>query len=182
VSRIAMGHEVAVTSLQMLNAMCAIGNEGQLMKPLVVQRVVGKEGRTIMQSQPEVLARPIRPETARLMCKLLSRTTEDGGTGTKARLDGYTVAGKTGTAQKPVPGGYSDSANIASFVGFVPAENPEIGIIVVVDEPQPLHTGGAVSAPIFREIAEQAVRYLDIPPVPEERAFRFGDVVPTVEL
>ena len=74
------------------------------------------------------------------------------------------MAGKTGTAQKAIPGGYSDSANVASFMGFLPAENPELAIIVVVDEPQPLHTGGLVAAPVFREIAEQAVRYLDIPP------------------
>ena len=74
------------------------------------------------------------------------------------------VGGKTGTAQKAIPGGYSDSANIASFLGFLPAENPEIAIVVVVDEPQPLHTGGVVAGPIFAEIASQAVRYLDIPP------------------
>ena len=83
-------------------------------------------------------------------------------------MAGYTVAGKTGTAQKAIAGGYSDSANVASFMGFLPAENPELAIIVTVDEPQPLHTGGLVSAPVFREIAGQAVRYLDIPPAVSE--------------
>ena len=75
------------------------------------------------------------------MRQLLSRVTEAGGTGTRARVRNYSVAGKTGTAQKPIDGGYSSSAYVASFVGFVPADAPELGIIVVVDEPQPLHTG-----------------------------------------
>jgi cell division protein FtsI (penicillin-binding protein 3) len=74
------------------------------------------------------------------------------------------VAGKTGTAQKPVRGHYSETDYMASFVGFLPAEDPELGLIVVVDEPQPLHTGGMVSAPVFGEVAEQAVRYLGILP------------------
>ena len=164
ISRIPMGHEVGVTSLQMVNMLCSIANDGFLMKPSVIKRVVDAHGRTIMEFTPEVVSRPIREDTSKLMRTLLSRVTEDGGTGTRARVPGYTVAGKTGTAQKAIPGGYSDSANIASFMGFLPAENPEIAMIVVVDEPQPLHTGGVVSGPIFAEIASQAVRYLDIPP------------------
>jgi cell division protein FtsI (penicillin-binding protein 3) len=159
-----MGHEVGVTSLQMLNVLCAIANRGFLMRPAVVRRVVDAHGRTIRSFEPAVLSRPLDEETARLMLRLLTRVTEEGGTGTKAAFEGYTVAGKTGTAQKPEPGGYSDERNIASFVGVVPAEDPQIGIVVVVDEPQPLHTGGQVSAPVFREIARQAVRYLDIAP------------------
>ncbi len=166
ISRIPMGHEVGVTSLQMLNMLCAIGNNGFLMKPSIIRQIVDAKGRTIMRFEPEVLARPIREDTAKLMQKLLSRVTEEGGTGTRACVDGYTVAGKTGTAQKAIPGGYSDSANVASFMGFLPAENPEVAIIVVIDEPQPLHTGGVVAAPVFQEIAAQAVRYLDIPPAP----------------
>ena len=164
ISRIPMGHEVGVTSLQMVNLLCCIANNGFLMKPSVIRRAVDAHGRTIMEFTPEVLSHPIREDTARLMQKLLARVTEEGGTGTRARVPGYTVGGKTGTAQKAIPGGYSDSANIASFMGFLPAENPEIAIVVVVDEPQPLHTGGVVAGPIFAEIASQAVRYLDIPP------------------
>ncbi len=164
ISRIAMGHEVAVTALQMLNLLCAIANNGFLMRPLLVQQVVDAQGRTIARYEPEVLGRPIRADTARRMQQLLTRVTEEGGTGRRAAVDGYPVAGKTGTAQKIVNGNYSDNLNVASFVGFLPADNPEIGIIVVVDEPQPLHTGGQVAAPVFQEIAAQAVRYLDIPP------------------
>jgi len=104
------------------------------------------------------------------MRHLLARVTEDGGTGRRARVDGYSVAGKTGTAQKPINGHYSDTAHMASFVGFLPAEEPEIGVIVVVDEPQPYHTGGRVAGPAFSRIAGQTVRYLDIPPVRRDLA------------
>ena len=100
------------------------------------------------------------------MQHLLHRVTQDGGTGRRARVDGYEVAGKTGTAQKAIGGVYSSEAHVASFVGFLPARNPEIGVIVVVDEPQPYHTGGVVAGPAFSRIAGEAVRYLDIPPAP----------------
>ncbi len=179
ISRMAMGHEVGVTSLQMLGMLCAIANNGFLMKPTIVQRMVDVQGRTVMEFTPEVVSRPIREDTARLMQKLMSRVTEEGGTGTRGRVEGYSVAGKTGTAQKAIPGGYSDSANVASFMGFLPAESPELAIIVVVDEPQPLHTGGLVAAPVFREIAEQAVRYLDIPPAAAETSFAKAEKEPS---
>jgi len=96
---------------------------------------------------------------------LLGRVCEEGGTGRRARVEGYQVAGKTGTAEKAIPGGYSATDYMASFAGFLPAEAPEIVIVVVVDTPRGVHTGGRVAGPAFREIAEQAVRYLDIPPV-----------------
>jgi cell division protein FtsI (penicillin-binding protein 3) len=174
VSRIAMGHEVAVTSLQLVNILSAMGNNGFLMKPRVVNKVVNIDGETVAEVGEEVLGRPIRGETARLMTRLLARITDVGGTGARARVEGYTVAGKTGTAQKPVKGGYSDHDNIASFMGLIPAEDPQLSIIVVVDEPQPEHTGGRVAAPVYQEIASQAVRYLDIPPVSQDLASRFA--------
>lgn len=179
ISRIAMGHEVCVTALQMLNMMCAIGNRGFLMRPALVRRVVDDQGRTIMQMTPEVLGRPIREETALLMQRLLCRVTEEGGTGTRARVEGYTVAGKTGTAQKAIAGGYSDTANVASFMGFLPAEQPELGVIVVLDEPKHQRTGGAVAAPVFQKIASQAVRYLDIPPLPTQKIELAAEKIPT---
>jgi cell division protein FtsI (penicillin-binding protein 3) len=173
-TRIPMGHEVAVTSLQMVNAMTALANGGKLMKPLVIRRVVTAKGQTLLEPEPEVLQRPVRAETAELMSRLLTRVTEDG-TGKRARVEGFSVAGKTGTAEKPGVGGYDHTKNLASFVGFLPAERPEISIIVTFDEPQgPERTGGVVAAPVFRQIAEQAVRYLDIPPVPEAVAQRWS--------
>jgi len=144
---------------------------------------VTAKGQTLLEPKPEVMARPITPETARLMARLLSRVTDMDGTGRRARVEGYTVAGKTGTAEKPGPGGYDSDRNLASFVGFLPAEDPAISIIVTVDEPQPLHQGGQVAAPIFREIAEQAVRYLDIPPVsPEQMFFVQGETAAATDM
>jgi cell division protein FtsI (penicillin-binding protein 3) len=116
---------------------------------------------------PEVLSRPIRADTARQMRLLLERVTQPGGTAPKAAVEGYRTAGKTGTAQKVnlEAGGYYASKFVASFVGFLPVDNPAISIIVVADEPTTSgHYGGTVCAPYFREIAEQTVRYLRIPP------------------
>lgn len=179
ITRVPMGHEVMVTSLQILGVINAIANDGFLMKPQIVKKIVTAQGNVAYElKQPEALARPIKPETARLMRKLLTRVTEKGGTGEKTRFEGYTPAGKTGTSEKVIHGEYSSTANIASFVGMVPAEKPELALIVVMDEPKAAHTGGAVCAPVFREIMEKAVHYLDIPAVPAEMAWKFGDEVP----
>lgn len=167
ISRIAMGHEVLVTSMQMLSAIGAIANDGIRMKPLIVHKVVNTRGETILAPPPQELSRPIRPETSKLMRRLLARVTQPGGTALMAALPGYLVAGKTGTAQKVnlEQGGYYNNKYIASFVGFLPVENPAISIIVVADEPQQGgYYGGTVCAPYFREIADQTVRYLRIPP------------------
>jgi cell division protein FtsI (penicillin-binding protein 3) len=163
ISRIPMGHEVAVTALQLLNALCGVANDGRLMRPYLVARVVDAKGRVLRHGAPVQVGQPIREDTARLMRTLLIRATEPGGTATKACVAGYTVGGKTGTSVKFVNGQYDGRYNVASFCGFLPAEKPEIGIMVVVDEPQPLHTGGLVAAPIFSQIASNAVRCLQIP-------------------
>jgi cell division protein FtsI (penicillin-binding protein 3) len=163
-TRLAIGQGVAVTSLQMLGILSTIANDGYLMRPYVVRQVVGRDGTVLVHNEPRILGQPISEETAATMRWLLARVTEDGGTGRRARVGGYQVAGKTGTAQKPVAGGYSSSDYVASFAGFLPAVAPEIAVIVVVDEPQPRHTGGYVAGPAFSVIAEQTVRYLDIPP------------------
>jgi cell division protein FtsI/penicillin-binding protein 2 len=155
-----MGHEVAVTALQMVNAMSAIANDGFLMRPQVISRVTDARGRVLYEAEPEVLSRPVGRDTARIMRTLLEGAVREGGTGRRAAIEGYRVAGKTGTAQKPIPGGYSDSLNIASFTGFFPVEDPEVSMIIVVDEPLPQRTGGAVTAPVFAEIGQELVRYL----------------------
>lgn len=163
-SRIAIGQGVAVTALQMLGVLCAIANDGVVMRPYVVKEVIASDGTVLVRRTPQALQRAIRSETAELMRRLLTRVTEEGGTGRKAAVEGFKVAGKTGTAQKAIQGHYSETDYMASFVGFLPADRPEIGMIIVLDNPQPLHTGGTVSAPVFGEIAEQAVRYLGILP------------------
>lgn len=164
ITRLPIGQGVAVTALQLLGVYCTIANGGELMRPFVVKRITAGDGALLFEQRPQVLCRSVSPTTAATMRRLLARVTEEGGTGKRARIEGYEVAGKTGTAQKAVRGGYSSTAYVASFVGFLPAETPEIGVIVVVDEPQPFHTGGVVAGPAFSRIVGQAVRYLDIPP------------------
>lgn len=163
ITRIAMGHSVAVTALQMLGIMSCIGNDGFRMKPYLVQKVVDKDGVVLRETRPEALARPITERTAARMRRMLLEVTREGGTGTKAAVPGYTVAGKTGTAEKiDAAGRYVRNANISSFVGMIPAERPEVAIIVVLDNPQPIRTGGQTAAPVFAQIAEPVVRYLDL--------------------
>lgn len=176
ITRIGMGHEIAVTALQVLSMMDAIAYGGVQMKPMVVKRVLSPHGEILQENKPEELGRPLSPSAARRMRKLLARVTEEGGTGTRARVEGYTVGGKTGTAQKIRPaaegGGYYPKNFTSSFVGFLPVENPEIGIIVVADDPGTYtesgrkikYFGGTVCAPVFSEIAGFAVRYLRISP------------------
>ena len=165
ITRIAMGHSVAVTALQMLNILCCIGNDGFLMKSHLVRKVVDKNGVVLQETKPEALARPITERTAGLMRRMLAEVTREGGTGTRAAVPGYNVAGKTGTAEKIVDGHYVKNANVSSFMGLLPAERPEIGIIVVLDNPQPLRTGGVTAGPVFAQIAAPVARYLDIRPV-----------------
>lgn len=166
-SRIAIGQGVAVTGIQMLGVMSAIANDGVLMKPFVIRKVVAADGTELVRHQPEVIGRPIRAETARTMRRILAGVCDDG-TGKKARIRGMRVAGKTGTAQKVVNGRYSETDYMASFAGFLPAYKPELAMIVVYDSPQPVHYGAQISAPVFSKIAEQAVRYLGIIPEGED--------------
>lgn len=167
-TRVAIGQGVAVTSLQMLNGYCAIANGGHLMRPYLVARIVSSEGQVLYLAEPRVLASPIRPDTAATVRDMLVGVTEEGGTATRAAVHGYNVAGKTGTAQMPLPDGkgYSDKDYWASFVGFVPAEQPVFGVLVAVERPHPQHMGGFVAAPIFAHIAEAVARYLEVPAAP----------------
>jgi cell division protein FtsI/penicillin-binding protein 2 len=162
ITRISIGQGVAVTGIQLLGVYCTIANEGVRMRPYVIKKVVDPAGNVLRSTRPEVLSRPITRRTAGQMRDMLERVTEKGGTGRRAAVEGVRVAGKTGTAQKPEHGGYSETNFVASFVGFVPADAPEIGILVVVDDPAEEYYGGLVAAPAFREIAAEAVRYLDI--------------------
>jgi cell division protein FtsI/penicillin-binding protein 2 len=176
ITRIGMGHEIGVTALQVLSMMNAIAYNGVQMQPMIVKKVVAPDGTVLEENIPKELGRPLKPLAARRMQKLLARVTEEGGTGTKARVEGYRVAGKTGTAQKIKPasegGGYYSKNFTSSFVGFLPVDNPQIGIIVVADDPGEYtesgrkikYYGGTVCGPAFKEIAEFAVRYLRIAP------------------
>ncbi len=178
-TRVPIGQGIAVTGLQMINAYSTLANDGVMMRPYVVERVVTAAGETVFAAQPEVMGKPVRPEIARAVREMLIGVTEEGGTGKRAVVPGYSVGGKTGTAQKAVPGGYSSTDYYASFVGFVPARDPVFCVLVSVERPRPQHTGGYVSAPAFAKIASATARYLEIPPdEPVEAGGEDGDEKP----
>ena len=164
VASISMGQEIGVTPLQMLTAVGAIANGGLLMKPYVVSEIRNTKNLPVAQTQPQVRRRVISAETAKTLTYVLEGVVTDG-TGGKAAIPGYRVAGKTGTAQKidPRTGAYSSTALVGSFVGFMPADDPQLAMIVVIDEPQGEGWGGVVAAPVFRKVGEQALNYLGIP-------------------
>jgi cell division protein FtsI (penicillin-binding protein 3) len=167
---IGFGQGISVTPLQLLMAYGAIANGGKLMKPLLVKEIQDADGKPLQKFEPEVLREVISPEVARQTLELLSGVVEKGGTGTKAALEGYSVAGKTGTAQKVVEGskGYAKNKYVASFVGVAPVKNPELVVLVSIDEPKGAYYGGQVSAPVFRSITEQTLAYLKVTPDKEK--------------
>jgi len=165
IAQIPMGQGVAVTPLQMAMAMSALANNGFLMRPMLVSRLEDPNGKVAVQYQPQPVRRVAGPETVRLMVKALKTVPTSEGTAPQARLDHYTVAGKTGTANKVENGKYVMKF-FSSFIGFFPADDPEICISVVMDEPKDGHYGGDVCAPVFHAIAEQAANYLNIKPDP----------------
>ncbi len=162
---IPIGQEVAVTPLQILRAYSAIANGGFLVRPRVVSETVSPDGRVLASFKDREMKRVISPKTAETFKDILKTVTEEGGTGKSASVDGNEVAGKTGTAQmiNPVTKRYSREKFVSSFVGFVPADNPRLAIIVVIYEPKGQIYGGVVAAPVFGDIANQALSYLDIP-------------------
>jgi cell division protein FtsI (penicillin-binding protein 3) len=173
ITRVAMGHSVAVTALQMVNFLCCIGNDGYLMKPHVIARVRGSDGEVLRETVPEVAGRPLSERTARQMREMMSAVTGPEGTAKRAKFPGYQIAGKTGTAEKLVGGHYVKNKNVASFMGLVPADKPEIGIIVVLDAPRKNRTAGLCAAPFFAKVAEPIAHYLDIPPEDASPAFEW---------
>jgi cell division protein FtsI (penicillin-binding protein 3) len=166
-SVLSLGQEISVTPVQIATAFSAVANGGNLVRPHVVHALKAQDGSLSREVDPGVIRRVISPETARTLLDMLRGAVEDG-TGKEAALEEYTVAGKTGTAQKmdPATGRYSHQKIVASFVGAVPAESPRLVILVLIDEPEALRWGGSIAAPTFREIARDALKYLQVPPSP----------------
>ena len=162
----AFGQGISATPLQMAMAYAAVANGGFLMRPYVVRRVVSPAGEVLFENQPHVVRRVISEKTARLLASMLKEVTNEGGTGVMANVEGFEVAGKTGTAQKAdlAHGGYAARKRVASFVGFVPADAPRLVVLVLVDEPEVSVYGGVVAAPVFRNIARGALRQLVVAP------------------
>jgi cell division protein FtsI (penicillin-binding protein 3) len=163
---ISFGMGISVTGIQLITALSAIANGGFLMKPYVVEKIMNEKGGVVQSFQPETIRKVVSGETAKKVTMLLKATTEKGGTGEGAVPAGYEVAGKTGTAQKvdSLLGGYSENRYISGFMGFAPADEPKIALLVIIDEPQGGHYGGVVAAPIFKAIMEKVLPCLHVVP------------------
>ena len=165
IAAIPIGQEVGVTAIQLACAISVIANGGNLMRPYIVSAIKRRDGVIIRKFSPQVRSKVISADTAARMTKMLTGVIEEG-TGKMAKLIGFSAAGKTGTAQKLEPNGaYSHSKYVASFIGFAPAEDPIVTIVVTVDEPYPVYFGGVVAAPVFKNVAGDVIRYLKTKPV-----------------
>ena len=159
IGNVPIGQGIAVTPVQMAAAYGAVANGGVWVQPHLVKRVGTSPAPA--PTRRRIVDKPVASQVMAMMQDVVDET---GGTGALARLEGYSVAGKTGTASKPERGGYSESRYVASFVGVVPASSPRLVVLVSVDEPRGAIWGGVVAAPAFQEIARYALQYLEIPP------------------
>jgi len=177
-SRAPIGQGVQVTAIQLAGAYQAIANDGMRMKPHLISKIVGPDGTPTYVAEPVCVDRPIGREAARMVREAMRGVATRDGTARRAAIPGYSIAGKTGTAQKVINGTYSDVLFDSTFCGIIPAGEPRLVILVTLDfdEKRPLHQGGNTSAVIFKSIAEYAMSYLMVPPdKPEELADRMYD-------
>lgn len=161
------GQGMSVTSIQLANAMSAIANGGKLMRPYVVKEITTEDGQTITRTYPQMIRRVIKQSTAEKVREILKGVVSPTGTAPRAAISGYDVAGKTGTSQKvdPKTKRYSDKAYVSIFVGFAPAENPKILVLVMIDEPKGIPYGGYVAGPVFQKIGEFTLNHLGVNPI-----------------
>jgi cell division protein FtsI (penicillin-binding protein 3) len=162
---ISIGQEVSVTGIQMLAAFGALANGGQLMQPYIVRAFLDRNGREVRRTEPQAVRQVISPQTAATLTDILASVVAEG-TGHKAVVQGYAVAGKTGTAQKPDPVThvYSRKPGVLSFIGFVPASAPRLVVLALLDEPKTVVWGSEAAAPIFAAVAAPVLRHLDVTP------------------
>jgi cell division protein FtsI/penicillin-binding protein 2 len=158
IGNVPIGQGIAVTPIQMAAAYASIANRGLWVQPHVIDHITGRGRPTLRRKQI------VAPAIAQSLVTMLEGVVAEGGTGTSAAIDGYQVAGKTGTAQKPGPNGYTTGKYVASFVGFVPASAPRLVVLVTIDEPKGAIFGGVVAAPAFQSIARFGLQYLEVPP------------------
>jgi cell division protein FtsI (penicillin-binding protein 3) len=166
-ANVSFGHGITATALQVANAYAAIANGGVLNRPFIVKTIRDHESGETIDRGPQEIRRALSPEAAAKMRLILTGVTSDGGTGINARVPGFPVAGKTGTAQKVNPHGrgYLPGGYISSFAGFLPANDPKFVIYVAVDHPRKEYYGSAVAAPVFSRVAKFAVRRAGLSPV-----------------
>jgi cell division protein FtsI/penicillin-binding protein 2 len=175
ITRLPMGHAVAVSAIQVHVAMSSVANDGILMRPILIRRVFDEEGKTVVNFNPDPVRRVVSEKVAKIMTEMLVSVVSPEGTAVRAKIKGYSVAGKTGTTQKIIDGKYSNRHHVASFCGFFPAEDPVVGVTVVVDEPNMtkgrLGYGGSVAGPVFQRVAKKVIGYMGIKPKPTELSF-----------
>ncbi|MEK3731132.1 MULTISPECIES: stage V sporulation protein D [Paenibacillus] len=173
----AFGQGVSVTPIQQVAAVSAAINGGKLYKPYVAKAWINPEtGEKVEEIEPQLVREVISEETSKQVREALESVVAKG-TGRPAFIDGYRVGGKTGTAQKVVNGRYSSTEHIVSFIGFAPADDPQIVVYTAVDNPKGIQFGGVVAAPIVQNILEDALRYMDIPPRKDQmaRVYKYGE-------
>jgi cell division protein FtsI (penicillin-binding protein 3) len=163
---VSFGQGISVTPIQMAMAMSAVVNGGKVMKPYIVREIRDPEGKVVYRGEPKELRRVLSPKTSEQMRGMMGLVVQEDGTGTQARIKGFLVGGKTGTAQKVEvgTGKYSPNKRVSSFIGFLPLQDPELMILVVIDEPKGQVYGGVVAAPAFNQIAVKTAYYLGIQP------------------
>ena len=173
IAAVPMGQEVGVTPIQMATAVAALANGGVAMRPYIVDNVKNSSGGVVKSYAPRSRGRVVSEATAAALVNAMEGVPTREGTAPRAALEEYTVAGKTGTSQKVDPGGhYSHSRFVGSFVGFAPSRDPAVLILVALDEPKPIYYGGAVAAPIFKEVAKRTLKYLAVPPDKSEEGVK----------
>lgn len=163
IATMAMGQSIAVSPIQLITAVSAVANDGVRNRPQILREVRDKDGTLIRGFETDAVAKVVDEATAREVKGILESVVENG-TGKNAYVEGYRIAGKTGTAQKVGAGGYAPGKYVASFVGFAPADNPQIAMLVVIDEPVGIYYGGQIAAPVFSAVIKDVMQYLKVAP------------------
>lgn len=163
IATMSMGQSIAVTPIQLVTAVSAVANDGQRLRPQIVREVKDKNGELVRGFQPDIIKQVVDPQIAQDVKKVLESVVENG-TGKNAYLEGFRIAGKTGTAQKVGEGGYMQGKYIASFAGFTPADDPQIVMLVIIDEPVGLYYGGQIAAPAFAAGMKDILQYMNVMP------------------
>jgi stage V sporulation protein D (sporulation-specific penicillin-binding protein) len=161
------GHGIAITPIQLMQAIGAIANNGLMMQPYIVDSIIDSDGNVIDQFEPRTIRQVISEKTSVEM-RLMMESVVDNGSGANAQISGIRIGGKTGTSEKIVDGVYNGDYVYASFTGIAPVENPQIAVLIVIDEPQFSTYGSVVAAPVARDVMVDTFRYLGINPVQEE--------------
>ncbi|MDF2874894.1 MAG: spoVD 1 [Sporomusa sp.] len=165
IATMSIGQSIAVSPVQLVTAAAAVANDGQLLRPQIVREVKDKAGNIVRGFQPDVIRQVLDPATTKQVKEILESVVSQGS-GRNAYIEGFKIAGKTGTAQKVGAGGYLPDKYVASFVGFAPADNPQVAMLVIIDEPVGLYYGGQIAAPVFGAVMKDVLQYLKVTPQP----------------